>query len=181
MATMMGYGRPTKTVMQTAFVVEDIMAAINTYTRTLNIGPFFLLPHAKNPARMYRGTNVPCEISLAMAFAGNMNIELIQQHDDEPSLFKEHIERHGYGFHHFGVAHEDVEAALPLYFGEGFEVVSSNTVPTGGTVYFLEDDNPAQPGYLELLPYNEGMEETFTRFWQAAQDWDGAEPVRPFA
>ncbi len=180
MTRMMGFGRPTRTVMQTCYVVEDIMAAIHYYTRTLNIGPFYLLSRAKGQDRMYRGRNMPSETSVAMAFSGNMNVELVQQHDDVPSVVKEHVDRYGYGFHHFGLAYEDVEAVIPLYQGEGFEVVGSNPVPTGGTVYFLQDDNPVQPGYVELIPFNEGMDETFTRFWQAAQDWDGSDPVRPF-
>jgi hypothetical protein len=180
MATMMGFGRPTKTVIQTAFVVEDIMATIRYYTRTLNVGPFFLLSHAKSPTRTYRGVLAPCEVSVAMAFAGTMNIELVQQHDDVPSLMNEHVRSHGYGFHHYGVAHEDIADALPLYRAEGYQVVSTNDVPTGGTVHFLAEDMPAQPGYIELIPWNARLDETFTRYWQAAQDWNGSDPVRPF-
>ncbi|MXO88789.1 VOC family protein [Alteraurantiacibacter aestuarii] len=180
MQTMMGFGRPTKTVIQTAFVVEDLAAALHYYTRTLNIGPFFTLPHRTAPGRIYRGMESLTESSLAMGFVGNMQIELIQQHDDAPSLFKEAVEAEGYGFHHYGVVHDDVEAVLPAYYGEGYELVGSTPVPTGGTVVFLQSPDPVHRGYLELIPYTEAMDEMFTRYWQAAQGWDGTDPVRDF-
>lgn len=180
MAKMLGFGRPTCTVMQTCYVVPDLAKAIDYHVRTLNVGPFFVLPHRTAPDRVYRGAIAPTEVSLAMAFAGNMQIELIEQHDEAPSLFREAIERHGYGFHHFGIAHQDVAGVLPKYLGEGFEVVGRSPVPTGGEVVFLEPPDPSQPGYLELLPATAEMDERFTRFWRASVDWDGFDPIRPF-
>jgi hypothetical protein len=34
---------------------------------------------------------------------------------------------------------------------------------------------------VELIEYGPGMDAAFTAFWQASRDWDGSEPVRPFA
>lgn len=179
MARMLGFGRPTASLVQYAFLVEDLAKAIEYHVRTLNIGPFFILPGRK-PPRIYRGMESATETSLAMAFSGNINVELIEMHDEEPSIFLEGREKFGFGFHHHGMAHEDVEAVLPTYFAEGFTEVSRNAVPTGGEVVFLEPPTGAMRGFLELIPANQGMDATFTRFWQAAQDWDGTDPIRPF-
>lgn len=184
MAKMLGFGRPTGTLMQTCYVVPDLARAIDYYVRTLNVGPFFVLPHRKQPDRIYRGVVTPIEVSVAMAFAGSMQIELIEQHDETPSLFREAIAQHGYGFHHFAIAHEDVPAVLPTYLAEGFEVVGRSPVPTGGEVVFLEPPRPPEPvhpGFLELIPATDEMDQRFTRFWQASVGWDGLDPVRPFA
>lgn len=180
MTKMLGFGQPLQTIMQSCYVVPDLAQAIDFYVRTLNVGPFFVLPHRTAPDRVYRGMVSPTEVSLAMGFAGHYQIELIQPHDDAPSLFREAIERHGYGFHHFGIAHEDVPGVLPSYLGEGYEVVGRSPVPTGGEVIFLEPPDPVHPGYIELLPATPQMDETFTRFWQASVDWDGSDPIRPF-
>ena len=115
-----------------------------------------------------------------MGFAGHLQIELIQPHDSAPSIFTEAILDHGFGFHHFGIAFDDVEAARADYLARGHKEVSRNPVPTGGEVVFLAPDHPVHPGFLELLPATPRMDETFTRFWQAAQDWDGSDPIRPF-
>jgi hypothetical protein len=177
----MGYGRPTKTVMQTAFVVKDLAQTLDYYIRTLNVGPFFTLPNRVAAGRMYRGVESLTETSLAMGFAGDMLIELIEQHDEVPSLFKECVDNEGYGFHHYGVVHEDMNVALPAYYGEGYELVGSTPVPTGGEVLFLQSPDPVHRGYLELIPWSQSMDDMFTRYWQAARDWDGMEPIRPFS
>ena len=180
MARMLGYGTATGAITQIAYVVADLKKAIEWYQTVLGAGPFFVLEHAKSPGRLYRGKNYPTEVSLGMSFSGHLNIELIQPHDNAPSVLREGIERYGYGFHHYGIAYEDVEAELPGYLAQGYVEVTRNPVPTGGEVVFLDPPRPVQPGYLELLPVTPQMEETFTRFWRAAQDWDGSDPIRPF-
>jgi catechol 2,3-dioxygenase-like lactoylglutathione lyase family enzyme len=181
MTNKLGFGQPLGTIMQAAYVVADLHKTIDYYQKVLGAGPFFVLEHVKSPARMFRGQNYPAETSVAMAFAGNLNIELMQPHDNAPSVLREGIERYGYGFHHFGIPFEDVEAELPRYLDQGYVEVSRNPVPTGGEVVFLDPPHPVQPGYVELLPVTPQMEESFTRFWRAAQDWDGSDPVRPFS
>lgn len=173
-------GATIGTVLQCAYVVADLHKAIEFYQKKLGAGPFFVIDHGKSPSRMFRGKSYPAETSVGMAFAGNLNIELMQVHDDTPSVLREGIERWGYGFHHFGIPYDDVEAVLPGYLAEGYVEVTRNNVPTGGQVVFLDPPHPVQPGYLELLPVNPGMEETFGKFWRAAQDWDGKDPIRPF-
>ena len=33
---------------------------------------------------------------------------------------------------------------------------------------------------IELIPATQGMDEMFTRYWRASDDWDGKDPIRPF-
>ncbi len=66
------------------------------------------------------------------------------------------------------------------YQKRGYVEAFRASVPTGGEVVYLDDGNGAQWGFLELLPVTPGMDETFTRFWKASQDWDGSDPVRSF-
>jgi len=64
-----------------------------------------------------------------MGFAGHMMIELIQPRDDKPSVYGEIITGRGYGFHHLGIAFEDVEAERVKYEGLGYHVAFSAPVP----------------------------------------------------
>jgi len=54
-----------------------------------------------------------------MAFAGHMSVELIQPEDGHPSVYKDIIERRGYGFHHLGVGVEDADAERRAYESRG--------------------------------------------------------------
>lgn len=180
MTQVLGFGQPIGGVVQTAFVVADIRASIAHFQRDCGAGPFFLLDHFLGEGQVYRGTASTADVAIAMGYVGHMQIELIQPLDNAPSVYRETIEARGHGFHHFGIAFEDVDAALPDYLARGHTLAFRAPVPTGGSVAYLESANPASPGFIELIPATEGMNTLFTSQWQASQNWDGRDPVRPF-
>ncbi len=180
MAKMLGFGQPMGGVMQTAFVVADIRASIAHFQRDCAAGPFFLLNHFLSDDQCYRGAPSTADVTIAMGFVGHMQIELIQPLDDNPSVYRETISQRGHGFHHFGIACEDVDAALPDYLARGYSLAFKAAVPTGGSVAYLEEGDAAAPGFLELIPATPGMDAHFTAMWRASQGWDGANPVRSF-
>ncbi|WP_226015889.1 VOC family protein [Novosphingobium sp. FKTRR1] len=180
MARTLGFGQTVGGICQTAFVVADIHASIDHFIRDQGAGPFFLLDHFLSEGQVYRGAPSTADVAIAMGFAGHMQIELIQSLDTNPSVYRETIERTGYGFHHFGVAVNDVDAALPDYLERGYRLAFRAPVPTGGAVAYLEGGHPAVPGFVELIPVTPAMDAHFTQQWQAARDWDGRDPIRPF-
>lgn len=179
MARKLGFGQSTGQIVQMAYVVEDIRAAMNWWLMDARVGPWFLLESFTGPEQRYRGQPTKADIQLAMAFSGSMMIELIQPKDDEPSVYRETIQRSGYGFHHIGIAVEDVEAARRSYEARGYQVAFSTPVPSGSVVYYM-DDGRTEPGFIELMQATEGLDTNFTRYWRASVDWDGNDPVRPF-
>jgi len=180
MAGVLGYGQPMGGVAQTAFVVPDLQQAIEQWVADMRAGPFFVLDHFLVPGQVYRGEASRADITIAMGFAGHMLIELIQPLDQEPSVYRETIELRGYGFHHLGIACADVDAASADYQARGYHEAFRAAVPTGGEVAYLDNGQGARSGFLELLPVTPGMDQTFTRFWEASRGWDGADPVRSF-
>jgi hypothetical protein len=175
----LGFGQPVGAIVQMAHVVQDIRAAMHWWQTDGKAGPFFLLDSFTGPEQRYRGEPTRADVAIAMAFAGHMMIELIQPKDDEPSVYRETIRSRGFGFHHIGVAVADAEAERIAYAGRGYHVAFSTPVPSGGNVYYM-GDYPGAPGFVELIPATPGMDEMFTRYWRAAVDWDGRDPVRPF-
>lgn len=178
--TGFGFGQAMGGIIQMAYVVEDIQAAIDWWIADARTGPWFLLDHFWAEDQTYRGAPSRADVAIAMGFAGSMCIELIQPLDDHPSVYKEVIDLRGYGFHHIGIAVPDVDAAIPDYLARGYATAFRANVPTGGAVAYM-DDGRNVPGFVELIPATPGMDATFTTFWQASVDWDGRDPVRPFA
>jgi hypothetical protein len=174
-----GFGQKAGQVVQTAFVVQDIRASMEWWQKDGGCGPFFLLDSFTGPEQRYRGEPTRADVAIAMSFAGHMMIELIMPRDKHPSVYQETILRQGYGFHHIGIAVEDVELARAEYAKRGYHVAFSTPVPSGGNVYYMGDGHNA-PGFVELIPGTQGMDEMFTRYWNASVDWDGKNPVRPF-
>ena len=177
--TTFGFGQRTGQIVQTAYVVQRIRPAIDWWINDGKAGPFFLLDSFTGGEQRYRGQPTTADVSIAMGFAGHMMIELIQPRDHKPSVYKEIIDQRGYGFHHVGIAFEDCDAERRNYEARGYHVAFSAPVPSGGTVYYMGEGANA-PGFVELIPATPGMDEMFTRYWQASVDWDGKEPIRPF-
>ena len=178
--TTLGFGQAIGQIMQMAYVVADIEAAMAWWVRDAKTGPWFLLDSFLGPDHVYRGAPSTADVRIAMAFAGHMQIELIQPKDDNPSVYRETIMRTGYGFHHIGIACADVDAELAAYEARGYTLAFRAGVPTGGAVAYLEPPQAA-PGFVELIPATPGCDAAFTAFWRASVDWDGTDPVRPFA
>ncbi len=174
-----GFGQRTGQIIQMAYVVEDIHASIEWWINEAKTGPWFLLDHFWAADQVYRGAPSQADVAIAMAFAGHMNIELIQPLDDHPSVYRDIANKRGFGFHHVGIAVNDVDAEVGVYQAKGFETAFRANVPTGGAVAYM-DNGRNDPGMVELIPATPGMDETFTRFWKASVDWDGRDPVRPF-
>jgi hypothetical protein len=174
-----GFGQKAGQIVQTAYVVKDMRRSIDWWINDGKAGPFFLLDSFTGPEQRYRGNPTKADVAIAMGFAGHMMIELIQPKDNEPSVYREVIQARGYGFHHIGIAVEDVEAARKAYHGRGYHDAFTTPVPSGGTVYYM-GDGPDAPGFVELIPATVDTDEMFTRYWKASVDWDGGDPVRKF-
>ena len=96
-------------------------------------------------------------VALAMGYAGHMQFELIQPTDDHPSVYKEHIDARGYGFHHYGLASADYAGDVDRYLAQGYELAFEAGVPTGGKVGYL-DTCGELPGFLKVIEIGPVME-----------------------
>lgn len=171
-----GFGQPHGGIIQTAFVVEDLHEAIAWWTTDLKAGPFFHFPEWRGDHPVYRGAESTAAVTIAMGFAGHMQIELIQPLDDEPSVYKELVDRSGYGFHHFGVASADLDADIARLEKDGYTLAFRAGVGSGEVAYM--DGGPGRPGMLEFIEASPGMDASFTAMWQASLGWDGSDPLR---
>ena len=174
-----GFGQPDNGVIQLAYVVADLDAAIHQWITKLRVGPWFVLDHFTGVDPVYRGQPSRADVRLAMSFAGHMNMELIQPNNDAPSVYREVIERRGYGFHHWGVATWGFDAAVAQYERDGYPLAFSAAVPSGGRVGYM-DTTGVLPGFTELIELGGDFEQVFGRFYRASIDWDGKVPVRSF-
>ena len=110
------FGPADNSIMQIAYSVADIEEEMRRYSELLHIGPWFLIGPFVPPKGIYRGTPTKMRVSLALAYTGEMMIELIQQHDQEPSVFQEALKARGtHGFHHWAIGARDFEKAAAQY------------------------------------------------------------------
>lgn len=109
---------------QEAYVVKDLQAGVEHWNRLFNAGPFILVPHHKTDRFDYRGTQQEADVSYAFGYLGDMMIQLIEQHDDTPSIYRDMYAAGQEGFHHVGVLVHEFEAEFRRLESLGFECVT---------------------------------------------------------
>jgi hypothetical protein len=169
--------QPLDTVRQLAYVVRDMDAALKYWTETLKVGPFFMFEHCPLLDQKFYGKPANTDVSLALGNSGDLQIEIIFQHNDEPSVYKEFLDAGRVGVHHFGLMPPDYGAACEQYKALGHAAAFECTVGGAPLTYF---DTVATLGhYIELWDNNQVFKDLFMLVEDAAKDWDGKDPVRP--
>lgn len=177
MTTFKKFPSVNQNFMQLCWVVPDLHAAVNNWVNTSGVGPFFLFEKVVFDQPMYRGKpSDNINITAAMAQAGDMQIELVSQHDDHPSIFRDVVPAGKSGLHHMALYCRDYDADLAAYTGAGAEV-AFNGLMMGARTCWL--DTTATLGFMvELIEANPIADTVFANFRAAAQNWDGRNPLR---
>ena len=98
-------------VIQQGYVVSDIDEAIRHWVAR-GVGPFFIEQHIR-PAGQYDGRAIKPDLSAAFAYSGEQQIEVIQQHDDEPTIYLDYLAAHpDGGLQHLAVWVDDIADVL---------------------------------------------------------------------
>ena len=79
-------------VCQNGYVVRDIRAAMDHWVNVMGVGPWYYIDKVKTDYFRHRGQDSAMEMSVALANSGDLQIELIQQRNDAPSMYKEFLE-----------------------------------------------------------------------------------------
>jgi hypothetical protein len=162
---------------QLGFVVDDLVPAAHRWAEVFGVGPFHVLP-AREVACTYRGEPSSLDMQVAVAQAGPVQVELIHQRDDRPSVFTELGEIGRSGFHQVCAVVDDHDATVAAYAAQGYEVACE--IPgTRGAPSVAYVDTFADFGFFTEVVQ---ADPTFLRQLQAVADtcaaWDGTDPVR---
>jgi hypothetical protein len=162
-------------VRQIGYVVTDLDDTIASWL-TMGVGPWFVIRNL--PQRVtYRGA--PCEVklSLALANSGDLQIELIQQLDDTPSVFTEFLGGSGTGgFHQLAYWADDFDSAMANLAETGWPLVWSGGEGEG--VRFAYFEPPTGAAIIEIMELTESSAGMAAYVRAQAADWDGSDPVR---
>ncbi len=164
-------------IMQLAFVPADFDGALRYWTKTIGAGPFFALDHVKLQKVKYLGAPSDPDFSMALGYWGEMQIELIRQHNDAPSIYKAWGDEGREGLHHVCILVDDMAKARAVCADVGATVAQEGLVAGGGEVIYV--DPGGGPGSLvEILKPGSGTHGLFSMMRDTARGWDGSEPLR---
>ena len=175
--TMTGLAQLGK-VMQIAYVPADFDGALRFWTQVMGVGPFFLQPNLSPPGSYHRGQPTDAVFSIAIAYWGDVQVELVQQHNDGPSIYKEWRDAGHEGMHHSCILVDDIAEAQRAAEAAG-GVIAQEIRGQGWGVFYA--DMGGGPGtMIEVMQASAATLERFAIMKQASIGWDGSDPVRRF-
>jgi methylmalonyl-CoA/ethylmalonyl-CoA epimerase len=161
-------------VMQIAFVPADFDAAIKYWTHTMGVGPFFLIENIALENMRYLGEPSDCVFTIALAYWGDMQVELIRQENDAPSIYRGCADG---ALHHSCVLTDDIVKARDIALAAGASILVEAKVGEDGAVLYV--DTGGGPGTIvEILQPATGSDALFAMIKDASVGWDGRDPVR---
>lgn len=166
-------------IRQVGYVVRDIEKAMGHWSARMGVGPWFYKEDVGTTEFRYYGkpSRLP-KLSIALANSGDLQIELIQQRDDAPSLYLDTLARNGEVAQHLAWWTMDrfddhVAGMLRQGYVEGHAGRMGNR---GRFAYFVHPELPG--GMFEISEGTGGKAEYFDKIRAAAAGWDGSDPIR---
>ena len=153
---------------------------------TMGVGPFFIKRRIELSDYRYRGqAEVSPTISIALANSGFIQIELIQQHDDRASIYKDFLDRYPGGLQHVSswLTRDAFDRKKQELQKAGLSISQEGTIASSGVrlAYFSTDGKQGSMMFeiadlLEPEHYERVM-----GIRAAAEQWDGRQVVREVA
>ena len=164
-------------IMQLAFVPPDFDMAVQHWTRIMGVGPFFLMEGIHLEDMKYKGTVTDAHFDIALAYWGDLQVELIRPRDTHPSIYTgEYADGLDGSLHHVCLLVDDIAEAYAACDVHGAEVVIEGSLGQSQVIYV---DPGRGPGSLvEILQPSPESPALFEMIKQAGVGWDGSDPLR---
>ena len=167
-------------IRQMGYVVQDIEATMQHWTRALHVGPFYYAEGAPIHDFSYRGTASNVQASIALSYSGDMQIALIQQRNEAPSSFLDFLNAGRTGLHHVGFLSSNFNRDLHRAREAGLDVVQTSIIGgRDGKFAILSSDDPVRTK-AALIATSDWKVDLFRMVEKEARRWDGSGPMRRF-
>jgi hypothetical protein len=165
-------------IRQNGYVVRDVRAAMDHWVDAIGVGPWFYFDRVKIDWFRHRGKDSGIELSIALANSGDLQIELIQQRNAAPSMYKEFLDAGHEGLQHVAYWTKDYQARYDRALALGYQVGHEGQIG-GAQGRFAYFDTQRHPGtVVELSDISGAKGAFFEHVRQSSIDWDGSHPIR---
>jgi hypothetical protein len=128
---------------QMGFVVRDIDKAMLHWIEVCGVGPWFLAEKLPLNGFWYKERSYPeIHLTIALANSGEVQLELIEQRDETPSMYRDFLAAGREGLQHWSSWPEDYHQRLGRAVKEGWTIGQRGESPRGPFVYFLDEGHP---------------------------------------
>lgn len=163
-------------IMQYSYVVHNMSDAIRHFSQTLSVGPFFLMESVPFSENYYKGKPCEADLSVAIAYSGNVQIELVAQNNNAPSIFSAFLQSKGEGLQHVGIIADNFDDQCAAFAAKHIKPVQHGIAENGTIFAYL--DTAVIPGtMLELFTVNEKLAKAFAFMQEQSKKWESDMPM----
>lgn len=164
---------------QIGFVVVDLQKSMRHWAEVCTVGPWFWFEKSAFISYKYRGQLYDTlDVTVGFANSGDLQIELIQQRCNTPSMYRDFLSKHpSGGLQHWSSWPVDYKDRYDAAVKAGYTIGMEGDHVRGPFVYF--DNEGGYPGsVIEMSELTPGRKEFFDMVRDAAIGWDGRDPIR---
>jgi hypothetical protein len=162
---------------QMGYVVRDIEGAMRYWIDVCGVGPWFYVDKLPVTTFTYRGARHDgIHLSIALANSGEVQVELIQQRCDTPSMGRDFLAAGREGLQHWSSWPENYNELYQRALANGYGVGQEGDTPRGRFVYFDKEGHPGT--VIEMADLTPTRRRIFDQIRATAQGWDGRDPIR---
>lgn len=165
-------------IRQNGYVVRDIESAMRHWVDVIGVGPWYWIRKVELDWFRHRGEDSSPDISIALANSGPLQIELIEQRNDAPSMYREFLDAGHEGLQHVAFWTTEYRTLYDGLVADGYRVGHEGQIggEDGRFAYF---DSKGHPGsVVEISDVSGGKGRFFDHIREVASTWDGSEPIR---
>jgi catechol 2,3-dioxygenase-like lactoylglutathione lyase family enzyme len=163
--------------VQIAYAVPDVHAAAERWAATVGAGPFFVAEHIPLVEVRYRGAPGQFDHSSAYGQWGRVMVELVEDHTPGPSPVKDVVGESLSGLHHLAFFVDDIGATAARLVALGWPE-ALHAVTSTGSAFAFHDATATLGHMIELYEPTPRLLGFYAMVADAADGWDGQEPVR---
>jgi hypothetical protein len=161
--------------LQLGFVVEDLLRDAERWTRVHGVGPFHVFPRVEAVCT-HRGTESKLDLQIAVAQAGPVQIELIEQFGEGPSVYRDLFRKGESGFHQICTLTRDYDGKRSHYEQLGYTLASEMSTRSGRIAFY---DTVRDFGFFtEVAESSPSFLANLAKISETCAAWDGTDPVR---
>jgi hypothetical protein len=164
-------------IAQIGYVVRDIDAAMEHWVQN-GVGPWFYVDRVQFDYFRHRGVDSDMEMSVAIANSGDVQIELIRQRNNAPSVYKEFLDAGREGMQHIAYWTNDFQALYDKTQALGYKVAQEGSIGGDQGRFAYLDTERDQGTVIEISDVSGPKGQFFSYIRDAAANWDGADPIR---
>ena len=160
---------------QLGCVVPDLRVAISEWAAK-GVGPFLTLRSVTPGGYRYEGRSSKPKLDVAFSQQGDLQVELIEPVNDQPSAYRDFLAAGGNGAHHHGWFCDDYAAELDSAKRDGRAELQRGNAAGARFVYY----HPLGHGEMigELIEMSDLSRRLFALIRREAERWDGNRPSR---